>query len=183
VAKRQARKTYSFLYSLMDSPELYVKGDAACEYDALLETLRLEYEDGDPLALNIAFLLCHSLHWFIPPWVPAGLAFRLKEEMRKSSPAALKSKKRIRRIEKQYARYETVMWFRRQGPGCSVEDALALTAKAFGKHESTIRKTYKAFLKKHKRLLGLPPSPSKPGWTPADLPEGPDKATLLRLKP
>ena len=139
-----------------------------------LALLRQEFEDGDPLSLNEAFLMCGKS---MPAWVRDGLTRRLEEELWEESK---KSKKKPRRKYREFARWATIDYYRRRG--ATYPEALRLTAEAYGMSESQIEKDWKAIRQKR----DLPerdyeqPGPKGLDDDPRDLIGGPDRLPPLK---
>ena len=132
-----------------------------------LDRLRKEFEDGDLLALNEAFLN----YRFAQPWIAAALRARLRGELKS---------KLTKRAGREAMRWFTFLWFRDKG--VPPEDAKALAGEICDCDAETVYASYKAFKKKRKiprRLVLLPRGFEE--MTPADLPGGPRIKTLHKL--
>lgn len=148
-----------------------------------LGRLRREYEGGDLLALNEAYLLT------VPKprnWVEEMLSKRLAWQLEKSP----EGRRRRKRLEREQVRFETFEWFRRHG--CGWAEAMRLAALALDEGrtcggESTVLHAHRDFKKRYglaPRKPGTGPEPLKSGFedmTPADLPGGPNEKTLHRI--
>jgi hypothetical protein len=148
VAKRERR-----LYTNLPAPELYAKvseDTVDASNDELLEQWRLEYEAGYPMALNLAFMLCHYSKYPIPEWVAAALPVRLEKEVQ-----SRKRRKLTSRLERERLRYQTVISLWRQ---CgTLEEAFEKAAAELGMSWSTMEKSYKTYRKRNNLPPGLPP--------------------------
>ena len=121
-----------------------------------LAHFRRNYEAGDRFALHDAFLLCRQGQptFPIPAWVNDALVVEFEKDW--TSRAATRRREiKLQRLLRELARFETVLWFKKQGGNLDI--ALRRAALAFHKGESNLRKSYKLCRKKDLYRNGLGP--------------------------
>lgn len=139
----------------------------------VLDQFRRDYEAGDRFALHGAFLLCRQGNptFPLPVWVNDALVVLFEKDW--SSRAATRRREtKLRRLLRDLARFETVLWFKKHDGNLDI--ALRRAALAFNKGESNLRKNYKLCRKKYRSY----DPPRRLGWTPAELQEGPSARAL-----
>jgi hypothetical protein len=130
-----------------------------------LERLRREFEDGDPMALNEAFLHYGDQY----RWIRDGIYLRLREEFERS--------KRGRDCERDFLRWFTYTWLRIKD--VPPDDAKSLGGAICHCEPDTLYGTYKNFKKKHKFPRGIQPEmQGGEDVTPSDVPGGCDSSLL-----
>jgi hypothetical protein len=133
-----------------------------------LERLRREFEAGDRMALNEAYV------WHggeAHRWVAEGLYFRLQDELEKSP--------RGKRFERDFIRWFTYGWLRNKG--LSQEDSKSLGGAICGCGGETLYLSYKHYRKERTFPHGIQPEPKGgEAGTPADVLGGPEDHILYQ---
>jgi hypothetical protein len=116
------------------------------------ELLRKDFEAGDPLALNRAYLAGYGHQW-----IKTALHDRLRRELDSHERKRAKRGEKLseKREGRELLRWYTFNWFRRQGVGFDASKRLAAEALG-GLGESTIAHAYNIFHKKQGYEKGLP---------------------------